>query len=188
MIGYHQILEDMKKYILILTGVFCLFAIPAFAKTNTLRLGAPQAIKKSGNLGVGVGAGTLATGLSLKYFLSDDTSVQGNLGFSRGCVGCGRRGGRYYNESVAASVDFLLERGPIAGDEKLSLDWEIGAGAGLGLTDSTITVAAAGVIGLQLNIHALPIDIVVEFRPGAVVVPEVYLNLVDFTGHVRYYF
>ena len=177
----------MKKRIALLVGLFLLFATPTFAQNRGLGY-PPRAIKKAGNLGIGVGAGTLATGLSLKYFLSDFTSVQANVGFSRGCFGCGRFGGRYYSESVAASVDFLLERGPIVGDNKLSLDWEIGAGAGVGLSDRNVAIAAAGVIGLQLNIHALPIDVVLEFRPGVVLVPEFYLNLVDFTGHVRYYF
>ncbi len=177
----------MKKRILLLVSLFCMFALPAVAKTG---LGyPPRAIKKAGNLGIGVGAGTLATGLSLKYFLSDATSVQGNLGFSRGCYGCGRYGGRYYSESIAVSVDCLLERGPLMGDSQFSLDWEIGAGGGVGFSDGgNLALAVSGVVGLQLNIHALPIDLVIEFRPGVVVVPDVYLNLVDFTGHVRYYF
>ena len=177
----------MKKRIVLLVSLFCLFAMPAFAKTG---LGAPRAIKKGGNLGIGVGAGTLATGLSLKYFLSDDTSIQANAGFWRGCFGCSSRyRSNYYREAVAISVDFLLERGPIVGDNQLSLDWEIGAGGGLGFGDNGgLGLGVAGVAGLQLNIHALPIDIVVEFRPTIVIVPDVYFNIVDFTGHVRYYF
>jgi len=43
--------------------------------------------------------------------------------------------------------------------------------------------------GLQLNINAIPIDIVLEFRPGFFVVNGYFgLDLVNFTGHIRYYF
>ncbi len=175
----------MKKRIILLLSILMFSASPAFARSPF----SGKPIKKAGNFGVGVGAGTLATGLSMKYFLSDSTSVQGNVGFWRGCFGCGRFRGNFYSDALALSVDFLLERGPLGGDSQFSVDWEIGAGGGLGFNDNAnLGLGVSGVLGLQLNIHAIPIDLVIEFRPGIIIVPDVYLNLVDFTGHVRYYF
>ncbi len=176
----------MKIRILLMVAIFSLFASTAVSQQLRFQ---PRAIKKAGNLGLGVGGGTLATGLSVKYFVSDFTSFQANAGFGRGCFGCGRYGGAYFGDSISVSADGLLEGGRLAGDKNFSVSWELGAGAGLSFGDGgNLVVAASGVIGVQLNVNLIPIDFVLEFRPGAVVVPDVYLNLIDFTGHVRYYF
>ena len=149
-------------------------------------------IKQAGNFGLGIGAGTFATGLSMKYFLSSDTSIQGNVGWWRGGYYC-RNNSRYscgfYRDALALSADFLLERGPLTGNSDITLDWEIGAGVGLGFDDTgDFGLGVSGVAGLQVNIHALPIDLVLEYRPGFLFVPGFGLDLINFTGHVRYYF
>ena len=152
---------------------------------------AQMQIKQGGNFGIGVGAGTFATGLSMKYFLSNATSVQGNIGWWRGGYFCNnsRRSCGFYRDALALSADFLLERGPLVGDGDVTLDWEIGAGAGLGFDDDgDVGIGVAGVAGLQVNIHAIPIDIVLEYRPGFYLIPGFGLDLVNFTGHIRYYF
>lgn len=151
-------------------------------------------IKQGGNFGIGLGVGTTALPISLKYFLDSTMSIQGNVGVWRGWGwGCdrGRRGscGRYYrNDALGLGADFLYEGGPLAGNENLTLDWEVGGGAGIGLSDIDFGLAVAFVAGLQLNIHALPIDLVVEYRLPIYFVPDFDINFVDFTGHIRYYF
>lgn len=157
-------------------------------------------IKQGGNFGIGLGVGTTAAPISLKYFLDSSTSIQGNVGWWKGgWWGCGRydRRDRYYNcgyysgNSLGVSADFLFEGGPLVGNESVSLDWEIGGGAGIGVGGGraeNFGLAAAFVAGLQLNIHAIPLDLVAEYRPHIYIVPGFGINWVDFTGHVRYYF
>lgn len=153
-------------------------------------------IKQAGNFGVGLGVGTTAAPISLKYFLDSSLSLQGNVGWWRGWGwGCNRRsrdryycGGGYYNDALGIGADILYEGGPLAGNESVTLDWEVGGGVGIGLGDRTFGLAAAFVAGLQLNIHAIPIDLVVEYRPSIYFVPGFDINWIDFTGHIRYYF
>lgn len=151
-------------------------------------------IRQAGNIGVGFGAGTFATGLSLKYFPSSSFAIQGNAGWFRNRFFCdGRRcyGG---GDSLALSVDFLVERPTIAGGKDVELAWNFGAGVGLGIHDDRfvrddgIALGVSGVLGLELLINVIPIDIVIEYRPNLVVVPGVRLDLIDFGGHVRFYF
>jgi len=49
-------------------------------------------------------------------------------------------------------------------------------------------VAASGVVGLEFRIIPVPIDVVLEFRPGFLIVPDFDFDPVDFTAHIRYYF
>lgn len=150
-------------------------------------------IKQAGNFGIGLGVGTTGAPISLKYFLDSTLSIQGNVGWWRGWGwGCGRSRyrycGGYYQDALGLGADVLYEGGPLAGNENVTLDWEAGAGAGIGIADYGFGLAVAGVLGLQLNIHAIPIDLVLEYRPSVYFVPDIGLNFVDFTGHIRYYF
>lgn len=172
------------------------FAVVLFCGAQSAFAAKP--IKQAGNFGIGLGVGTTATPISMKYFLDSSLSIQGNVGWWRGWGwgGCGRFRGRdrdfycggYYRDALGLGADVLFEGGPLAGNESVTLDWEIGGGAGIGLADYGFGLAVAFVTGLQLNIHALPIDVVLEYRPSLYLVPGLAFNFVDFTGHVRYYF
>lgn len=180
----------MKRW----TVTLLFFAAMLLGGTQSAFAGMP--IKQAGNFGVGLGVGTTAAPISLKYFLDSSLSIQGNVGWWRGWGwGCGRyRGDRryycggYYNDALGIGADILYEGGPLAGNESVTLDWEVGGGAGIGLGDRSFGLAAAFVAGLQLNIHAIPIDLVVEYRPSIYFVPGFGINWIDFTGHIRYYF
>lgn len=155
-------------------------------------------IRNGGNVGLGIGQGTLANGLSLKYFADSSFAIQGNLGYWRGW------GGVYFNDrdryyggnSFALSIDALFEQETLAGNQNVELAWNFGIGGGLGLSDgnyyrdrdSQVGAAVAGILGLEVLINAIPIDIVLEWRPQALVTPGFYLNLVHFSGHIRFYF
>lgn len=185
--------REMTKLFIALS----LFLAASFSSMQPAHAGKP--IKQAGNFGVGLGVGTTAAPISMKYFLSSSLSVQGNAGWWRGWwggYGCGNNGDRdrqdycggYYRNAFGIGADLLYEGGTLVGNRDLSLDWEIGGGIGLGVGDSSFGMAAAFVTGLQLNIHAIPLDFVVEYRPALYIVPGFGLNVIDFTGHVRYYF
>lgn len=169
-----------------------------------LFVGSPSAfagmpIKQGGNFGIGLGVGTTAAPISLKYFLDSSMSIQGNIGWWRGSLyGCGRGGyyrdrdyycrGYYRDDAFGVGADLLFEGGPLAGNSNVTLDWEIGGGAGVGVGNRVVGFAGAFVVGLQLNIHAVPLDIVLEYRPSIYFTPGFGINWIDFTPHIRYYF
>ncbi len=173
-------------------AIFAVMFLMVTLASTTAFAGMP--IKQAGNFGIGLGTGTTAAPISMKYFLSSVFSIQGNVGWWRGPVHCSRyyrdhyhRCG-FYRDALGVSVDLLIEGGPLVGNSDVSLDWEIGGGAGIGVGDNLFGLAVAFVAGLQLNIHALPIDLVLEYRPHVSLVPGVGFEFIDFTGHVRYYF
>lgn len=179
----------MKRFF----AAMAVFLALGLAGTSEAQAGMP--IKQGGNLGVGFGVGTTAAPFSVKYFLSGTSSIQGNIGWWRGPWQGGRfcdRYGRYcrgsYNNSLGVSGDYLLEGGPLVGNADISLDWQAGGGVGLGVSEFDFGLAVAGNVGLQVNIHAIPIDIVVEYRPGFYIVPVFSLDWFNLTGHIRYYF
>jgi hypothetical protein len=151
-------------------------------------------IRNGGNIGLGIGQGTLANGLSLKYFADSSFAIQGNLGYWRSWGGfrdCRNDYCRYYGgNSFALSVDALFEQETLAGNQNVELAWNFGVGGGLGVSEynDTVGAAVAGILGLEVLINAIPIDIVLEWRPSALIAPGFYLDLVHFTGHIRFYF
>lgn len=176
-----------------------LVVLCALAAFGTQPASAAQPIKQAGNFGLGLGVGTTAAPVSMKYFLSSDLSIQANAGWWRGWWGgYGCRNvddryrdyhcGGYYRNALGLGADLLFEGGRLAGNDDFSLSWEIGGGVGLGLGNVGFGLAAAFVTGLQANIDMIPLDVVIEYRPAIFLVPGFALNLIDFTGHVRYYF
>jgi len=168
-----------------------LLLIPASAFAASGWKGGKQ-IRSAGNIGVGIGTGTFASGLSLKYFPDSAFAVQGNIGLWRSRW-WGKNNRDYYyggGDSLAVSIDALFEQGVFAGKGDIDLARNFGLGGGLGLSyyNYSIGAAAAGILGLEILINVIPIDIVLEFRPTILIVPTVHFDLVDFTGHIRYYF
>lgn len=152
-----------------------------------------KAVRQAGNIGVGLGAGTFAAGLSLKYFTDQSLAIQGNIGEWRSRW-WGRCNDRYCydggGDGIALSVDVLFEQDVFAGNGNVDLGWNAGVGGGLGVSDYRDETAAAiaGILGLELLINVIPIDIVLEFRPSVMIVPDIHFDLIDFTGHIRFYF
>jgi len=70
----------------------------------------------------------------------------------------------------------------------LNLDWSYGVGAGIASRNDNVALAASGVLGLELNINVIPVDLVLEYRPSLLISPDIDLEIVDFTGHLRFYF
>lgn len=165
----------MRKLIPSLLATFVVLAVATPAR-------AERPIHSSGRFGIGLGGGTISNGLSAKYYMTAGTAIQANLG------SYGNGGDRADFGGFAASADFLLERGPLTTTGYFSLDWSFGLGAGVGVRDSNTGIAAAGVLGLELNFTVIPIDLVLEYRPTLGISPDVDFEPVDFSGHLRFYF
>ncbi|TNF24292.1 MAG: hypothetical protein EP329_25200 [Deltaproteobacteria bacterium] len=149
---------------------------------------APDKIRSTGKIGLGLGSGTLANGLSAKWYMGTDHALQFNLG-SFGGGGIDHRWHRV--AGFAAGVDYLLELPDIVtAGNAFVLGWNAGVGGALGVADghADLAVAVAGIVGLEFRIIPVPIDIVLEFRPGLLIIPDVDFDAVDFTAHIRFYF
>lgn len=145
-------------------------------------LGLPSAaeaaspVRSQGNFGVGLGSGYRHSGISVKYFAGETHSLQGVIGTYG------------YDGSLGISGDYLYEMGTIVGDDTgLELAWAIGGGPSIGLGDNFLGIGAHGTLGLEFNIQPVPIDIVLEYKPGFRVYPDVEVDLYNFAGHIRFY-
>lgn len=141
-----------------------------------------------GDFGLGLGGGSFISGLSGKYNLSEKNALQGVLGVNRWGFG--------------ASLDYLFEQPSFAGDENVGVAWNFGFGASAGTfgtttvantPGNTVTVNAAyvgvnAVVGIEVILQPVPLDLVLEYRPGLVILPNVGVALSPITGHLRYWF
>ncbi|OIP35048.1 MAG: hypothetical protein AUK47_17330 [Deltaproteobacteria bacterium CG2_30_63_29] len=136
-------------------------------------------VRSAGNFGLGLGGGTGTSGLSMKYFVNNSNAFQGVVGV----WGLGRNHGSV----IGLSADYLWEGPALASGSVLELGWNIGLGAFAGTGDA-FWLGAAGVLGLEFNFRPIPIDIVLEYRPGLLILERVDADLINFGGHLRYYF
>lgn len=137
---------------------------------------AASPIRQQGNFGIGLGSGYRHSGISMKYFAGESHSLQAVVGTYG------------YDGSLGLSGSYLYEMPTIIGDSTgLELAWAIGGGPSVGLGDNFLALGAHGVIGLEFNIQPVPIDIVLEYKPGFRVYPDVEVDLYNFAGHVRFY-
>lgn len=172
----------MLRTIAYVIVVSVLLAEPALAANQ---------VRANGNFGIGLGGGTFATGVSMKYFLDAPLAVQGTVGWWRGRYWCSSRNNCYGGgDSLAVNADLLWEMPAFAGNDAVKVAWMLGGGVGVGLDDfdNDFGLGASFVIGIELNIDPAPLDIVLEYRPGIYFLPAVDIDPVNFTGHIRYYF
>lgn len=150
-------------------------------------LAAPP-IRNGGNVGFGVGGGTMVSGLDMKYWFNPETSFQATAGWYDL--------GRGFDDIVIGlDVDFLLEIPPITRSEDLDIGFAIGVG-GIGASGGGVDLVGANVIAaLTFNIDAVPFDISLDYRPTVFFIDEIEgidedfrLDLAEFGGHIRYWF
>lgn len=141
------------------------------------RAGSP--VRSSGNLGLGLGGGYWLNGISAKYFLGDGTALQGVLG------GYGLGHDDY--GGLGFTGDFLWEMPALTTNQAFELGWNAGFGPSVGLGDEWFALGVHGTVGLEFNFEPAPIDLVLEYKPGIVVVPGVGADLWNFGGHIRVY-
>ncbi|RAL22301.1 hypothetical protein DL240_10640 [Lujinxingia litoralis] len=160
----------MKKFSLIsaLILALVLLASPAMAQEGGGRV--------PGKFGIGIGDGSVASGISLKAF-TGATAVQGVIG----CWG-------YNCDGLGVSVDLLFNQAPLVQAGPLVLAWNVGFGGSAAAWRNRHTyVAAQGVLGLEFIFPDVPLDLVLELRPEISIVPGVDFDL-DGGAHVRFYF
>jgi hypothetical protein len=170
----------MKSFVVgIVLLASVIFAAPAMA----------QASRSSNSLGVGIGTATVPFGLSLKTQIGGGLAVQVVAGVWRGY------GDHWHidDEELGVGADILVEQPSIVSGRLLALGWNYGAGAGVGFGGWGTVIGVSGVLGLEFNFVAAPFDFVVEYRPGIYLGSgfgdsDIDLALVDFTGHLRFWF
>jgi hypothetical protein len=134
----------------------------------------------SGDFGLGLGGGMISTGISGKVY-QGPVAFQGVVGW----WGLGREGA----DALGLNLDLLKEQPSFAGGGPLKLGWNYGLGGGAVIVDGGgLGLGASGVAGLEFLIQPIPLDVVLEYRPGLWIVPDVDLDLINFSGHIRYYF
>lgn len=151
-----------------------LLALALTSIASTASAGAP--IRQGGNFGIGLGGGTVNSGLSLKYFTTSSQSLQGTIGFNLRA------------DYIGATVDYLFEMPTLVSSSVVDIGWAIGPGVGIGVSDNFFLAAVSAAPGLEFNFNPIPIDLVLEWRPTVVIVPDVDFDLIGFTGHIRFYF
>lgn len=155
----------MKRLALILFGTLL---------TTTAQAGSP-----GGPFGLGLSGGTQVNGLSGKYYMGG-TALQGTVGIQ----GLGNDGG----DHIGLTLDYLLEQPDLASTDPVNIAWNFGVGGALGLGDNYLGLGVAGIAGLEFNFNPVPIDVVLEYRPTLAVIPDIDLDLVGFSSHIRWYF
>lgn len=148
----------------------------------------PGPIRQPGRFGLGFGGGTSTAGVSMKYFTSKGTSLQGVVGAGYGWGRFDNNPGYGFGTGLGLSGDFLFEGPDLASGSVATLGWNIGPGVGLWLDDNDAAVAAAGVLGMQLGFIDVPIGLTLEYRPRVLLAPYVGFDPIGFTGHMRFYF
>lgn len=135
-------------------------------------------IRAPGSVGVGLGAGTLASGISGKLFISEALAAQALLGI-----------GGYKNNAAGLSggLDLLVEMPAIADTPDIELGWNLGVGGALGVGNG-LFVGAAGVAGIEAALKPVPLDLTLEYRPVLGVVNGLVFDPFHFGGHLRYWF
>lgn len=131
----------------------------------------------AGPFGLGLGGGFYVSGISGKAYFGDYFAMQAVIG------GWGFNG-------FGAQVDALLPQAPLAEGAHVVLGWNFGAGGGFGFEGGANRVAVNGVAGLELELVDVPVEIVVEYRPGIGAVDDRGLVFVpvNFSGHLRWFF
>lgn len=151
------------------------FAVVSSVVLMVTALVVPEAYgQRHQGTGIGVGSTTMASGLSVKQH-AGGSAFQLTAGCWRGCDG------------VAASLDVLASMPAVASGSELSLAWNFGGGGAVGVGDDEIGVGASLVLGLELSASSIPVELVVEWRPGLSIIPEPSPNIEDVGAHIRLY-
>lgn len=154
-------------------------------------------IQEGANLGLGVGGGLGATGLSAKYFIGADFALQGVVGLWNpieiDLLQNDDQDARNIG-SLAISVDALLESQPWINGS--AADLAFNGGIGLAVAPSGGHPAGLSLVGgFEFDLEVIPVDFVIEYRPHMWLVPlpndwgapDTYIDFLAFTGHVRVY-
>ena len=139
-----------------------MLALPTlFLALTAQTASAANSVRKEGNVGLGLeGGGRIVSGFSVKYFMSDDLALQGTLG-------------SWYYGGFGISGALLFEMPALAEEDDFDIAWNVGPAAAFGTYSYNgpaaygyNVVALTAVLGLEMNLNDIPLDIVLEWRPG----------------------
>lgn len=130
-------------------------------------------------VGIGLGSSTLSSGVSAKWHGKSGSGLQ----LVVGPWGTGFDGGG----TLALNLDGIRDMPKIGSLGPIDVGWSLGGGAGVALA-STPVVAAAGVAGLNFKLQPVPLELALELRPRLVILPEIYGDLLNASGHLRWWF
>lgn len=151
-------------------------AILVFGLSATAYAGS---IGKDSTFGIGLGGGTLTSGVTGKYYLGETTALQAVVGIN----GWG----------MSFGADFIKEFGALYTAPAGRLFWGAGAGGGVIMyslgTQSAAIVGVSGVVQLGWHFNSFPIEVVSDWRPTFLVgdyIGGLYLG--GGGGAVRWFF
>lgn len=128
-----------------------------FALLFSMQAQATDDIGTERKLGLGLGGGSLANGITGKLYLSPNTAVQGVLG---------QFGNYGTNSGISMSADFIQEIGSLAEvDDVGRLFWGVGAGAGLVLSGDVTSIGVSGVVEIGWHFERFPLEVTTDWRP-----------------------
>jgi hypothetical protein len=114
-----------------------------------------ESFRRGGRLGLGVGGGTLASGLTGKVYLGGRAAFQGVVGFSRWGLSLG--------------ADYIQEFQPFARTEGGDLFAGVGVGAGLvqyrDVFDQASVLGISAVFELGWHFNRVPLELIIDWRP-----------------------
>ncbi len=148
---------------------------------TTSTASAANTVREAGNFGLGLqGGGRMVSGLSMKYFMAEDLALEGTLG-------------SWYYGGFGISGALLFEMPTLAEDDAFDLAWNIGPGVGFGTyhyggfgSYSYNVIALTAVLGLEMDLNDVPLDIVLEWRPG-IYIASVTDGFYDDSGAVLWF-
>ena len=139
-----------------------MLALPTLLFALTVQTAsAANTVRQDGNLGLGLEiGGRMVSGFSVKYFMSDDLALQGTLG-------------SWYYGGFGISGALLFEMPTLAEEEDFDIAWNVGPAAAFGTyydggpaSYGYNVIALTAVLGLEMNLNDVPLDFVLEWRPG----------------------
>lgn len=154
-----------------------------------------QGIGNGRNIGIGLGKGTLGSGITGKYYMGQDTALQAHLGYtsSWGWYGCpdGRRGRCDATYGFGLNIDYMVTFNTLAEGSAGRLFLSGGGGGGLssGGPFNPVLLAANGVLELGWHFSEIPFEVVADWRPALVFGPtRPFLAFFDLGFSVRVFF
>ncbi len=166
-------MKSIRKTLLVTaaTIAMCVIMVPGMASAAS-KIGA-------GSLGLGLGGGTLTSGITAKYYLGSKSAVQAVVGASGWGFGAG--------------VDYVQEFVDIAQPSWGKFNLYGGAGGAFHAYDVGVDQAAligvAGVLGINLHFTEVPLELATEWRPSFIIGDYVSgLHLGGAGGSIRWYF
>lgn len=134
--------------------------------------GQAQQIGAGKNIGLGLGWGTFAAGITGKFYMDSTSAIQGHLG-STAEIG---HYGHYHNhdhdahdhhhgEGLGLSIDYVYEPNALATAPAGRLFWGIGGGGAIFGGGGHGGLAINGVAELGWQFSQVPIELVLDYRP-----------------------